>query len=398
MTSPAITGKRRPGGAPGRGGADRGGTADTIVVGAGPAGLATAACLRREGVATTILEAGPAVGTSWRNHYRRLHLHTARVHSGLPHLPLPRGAGRYPGRQRVVEYLDAYARRFALEPLFGTAVERIAPRGDGWRVATSRGPFDAPHVVVATGLNRRPVRPSWPGMADFAGQLLHSADYRDGEPFRDRRVLVVGMGNTGAEIALDLVEHGAAAVAISVRDGVNVIPRDILGLPVQSLGLATRFLPLAMRDKTMRRLSRLRFGDLGRLGLGAPSLGPLSQIALAGRIPVIDVGTVRRIAAGDIAVRPGIERFEADSLVFVDGRREPFDAVLLATGYHPALDELVDGVERVTDGRGLPTACGTESALPGLWFVGFASPSTGALRTASIEARRTAAEIAGKRA
>ncbi|HYL72520.1 MAG TPA: NAD(P)/FAD-dependent oxidoreductase, partial [Candidatus Dormibacteraeota bacterium] len=193
-----------------------------IVVGAGPAGLAVAASLARHGISCLLLEQGTAVGTTWRGHYDRLHLHTDKARSSLPFLPFPRSCPRYPSRQQVIDYLEDYARGFGLQPRFGEKV-RAARRTEGrWQVHTEDASYSGPELVIATGHNRERYLPELPGMDDFRGKLLHSADYRNGAPYVKQKVLVVGLGNSGGEIAIDLCEHGAH-VSLAVRGPVNVV-------------------------------------------------------------------------------------------------------------------------------------------------------------------------------
>ena len=206
-------------------------TSDAIVIGAGPAGLSCAVTLRAAGMSATLLEKADSVGAVWRRHYDRLHLHTDRNHSGLPHMPMPRDYPVYPSRAQVVDYLESYAARFDIAPVFGTEVTAIRRDDAQWLVETSRGAFSAPVVVVATGIADAPYRPSWPGIETFRGPIVHSSDYRNPQAFAGKRVLVVGFGNSGGEIALDLAE-AKVDVAIAVRSPVQIIPRDLLGLPI----------------------------------------------------------------------------------------------------------------------------------------------------------------------
>jgi indole-3-pyruvate monooxygenase len=183
---------------------------DTIIVGAGPAGLAVGATLRRANVPFVMLERAERVGASWHSHYERLHLHTPKRYSALPHRPFPAAYPTYPSRQQVWEYLEDYARAFDLRPEFGNEVDRCVRRNDGvWEVTTNAGIYRSRQLVIACGWQRDPNLPCWPGMDSFPGPILHSRDYVNGEQFRGRRVLVVGFGNSGAEIALDLAEYGA---------------------------------------------------------------------------------------------------------------------------------------------------------------------------------------------
>jgi indole-3-pyruvate monooxygenase len=201
--------------------------ASAIIVGAGPAGLAVGAELRRSDVPFVMLERGHHVGESWHRHYERLALHTPKRHSALPGLPFPRDYPTYPSRQQVIAYFDEYARRFDLHPELGQEVSHCTRGADGrWVVSTGNGEYRAHHLVMATGLNRVPNLPRWAGQETFPGPIVHTHDYSTGERFRGQRVLVVGFGNSGAEIALDLLEQGARP-AVAVRSKVNVIPRDL---------------------------------------------------------------------------------------------------------------------------------------------------------------------------
>ena len=187
-----------------------------VIVGAGPAGLAVGACLKRAGVDFAILEKAGEVAPAWRRHYRRLHLHTVKSFSSLPFLPFPRDYPRYVPRELVVRYLDDYARKFDLRPRFGVTVKAIRRDDSGFLVETGSDSLKARHVVIASGNNAEPIVPRLAAIEAFKGEVLHSADYTQAAPFAGRSVLIVGMGNTGAEIALDLAEGGAKPT-ISVR-------------------------------------------------------------------------------------------------------------------------------------------------------------------------------------
>ncbi|HYS81968.1 MAG TPA: NAD(P)/FAD-dependent oxidoreductase [Anaeromyxobacteraceae bacterium] len=371
--------------------------AEVVVVGAGPAGLAVGACLRRAGIPFLLLEKEEQVGAIWRRHYDRLHLHTDRGHSALPFLPFPKSYPRYASRQQVVDYLQAYARAFDLAPRFGEGLVAARRAARGWEVETRSGRYRARAVVLATGFCAEPVRPRWPGLETYRGTVLHSSEYRSGEPFRGRDVLVVGLGNSGGEIAIDLVEHGARP-ALSVRGPVNLLPLELFGLPILTWSLALSRLPPRLADAIARPLLRAALGDPTRLGFARPAAGPMRQIRERARIPLIDVGTLALVEAGRIAVRPGIDRFSAEGVVFAGGARARFDAVVLATGYRHALERVVEGAEALVDDDGRPRASGRESALPGLYLCGFHVAPTGMLREIGLEARRIAADLARGRA
>ena len=363
-----------------------------LIVGAGPAGLASAACLKRRGIEALVLEAGPSLANSWRHHYDRLHLHTVKQQSHMPGLPFARELPRYPSRADVVAYLEAYAARFAIAPRTGEAVRRVRAEDGGFVVESARATYRARAVVMAAGLNRLPNPERLPDQERFRGAVIHSRDYRNADRFAGQRVLVVGAGNTGAEIALDLAEHGARPT-LALRSPVNIVPRDFLGLPTQLTAIRIRRLPLKLRDAIGRLVSRLAFGNLARYGLARPAFGPLTSIELRRRIPIIDVGTIAAIKRGDIAVKPAVTRFTESGAAFADDTVADFDAVVLATGYRPALGEILD-VPGVLDDQGYPRDWRGGGAHPNLFFVGYTQPATGLLRQIGIDAEAAAAAIA----
>lgn len=366
-----------------------------VIVGAGPAGLAVGGALAMAGRPALLLERGPVPGNAWHHHYARLHLHTVKELSALPGLPFPDDAPRYVPRQGVADYLQRYAAHHRLEVRCGSAVRAVERAGDGWRVHTEAGEtLPARAVVVATGANARPLRPALPGEADFAGRMLHSHAYRDAAPFAGQRVLVVGMGNTGAEIALDLAEAGVATT-LSVRSPVNIVRRDVLGRPTQRTALMLAKLPPAWGDRLGAWLRDLTVGDLRRWGLRTPAVSPLRQLRETGRTPVIDLGTLDAIRDGRIAVRPGIQRLTASGVCFTDGREEPFDTLLLATGYAPAVQALFPSLALPLDDRGLPRDTVGRGEAAGLAFVGFTlNQPGGLLNTIARQAETVARALA----
>ena len=365
-----------------------------MIIGASAAGLATAACLRTAGARFEILEATDVVGDAWRHHYDRLHLHTPKSASALPGLPMPAKWPRYPARDQVVRYLEVYRAHHRLQPQFGQRVTRLEPVDGAWVATTKDRQWSARTVVVATGANSRPVRPVWPGIEDFTGTVLHSSEYRNGAPWEGRPVLVVGFGNSACEQAIDLVERGARP-HFSVRSAVNVVPRDAFGVvPVLQLGIAMQHLPPAVADALAWPMIRATIGDIRSVGLRKLPYGPNTQIARDRHIPLLDIGTMRHIRAGHIPVHPGIARFTTDGVEFTDGSDLAVDAVVLATGFRPALEDFLVPWRVVCDDDGIPAVSGARTALRGLFFCGqFVSPA-GMLREIGREAGRIAALIA----
>jgi len=360
---------------------------EVVVIGAGPAGLAVAACLNRAGVPFVILERDDCVGSAWRRHYDRLHLHTSRRYSGLPHFPFPADYPTYPSRLQVVAYFEAYAQHFDIEPHYRQAVVSVRAQDGLWETQTQGSRFASRNVVIATGINHQPVLPTWPGQDSFQGNITHSAEYRNGEAYRGKSVLVVGFGNSGAEIALDLWEHGAQP-SLSVRSAVNVISRDVMGFPIQRLSILTSGLPAPLVDALTTPMSRLRFGDLRAYGLQKASYGSATQVRTYSKIPVIDVGTIKLIKQGHVKVYGGLEAFTQAGVRFSDGRQAPFESVILATGYRPGFSSFLPSAS-------LP-APGEVSSAPGLYFCGFHNSSGGLLREISREALRIADAVASR--
>ena len=367
---------------------------DTVVIGASAAGLATADCLKRARIPFVLLEQAHEVGPAWRTHYDRLHLHTSKGLSHLPGLTFPREVSRYPARAQVVDYLEAYAREFGLTPRFGQRVVSVRRDGAGWLTRSEDTSYRSRNVVIATGYTRVPNRPVWPGQEGFQGQVMHSSEYRTGQPWAGKPVLIVGFGNSGGEIAIDLCEHGARP-SLSVRSAVNVIPRDFLGLPILAWGIALSVLPMWLADAIGSLVSRLTIGRLDKLGLKKLPYGPMSQIRNTGRIPLLDVGTISRIRRKEIDVVPGLESFTPGGARFANGVERPFEAVVLATGFRPALDALLEVKEGAVDAEGKPLRSGVET-LPGLFFCGFHVAPTGMFREIAREARRIAGSIASR--
>jgi putative flavoprotein involved in K+ transport len=363
---------------------------NAIVVGGGAGGLASAAMLKRRDFEPVVLERGPEVGWSWRGRYDRLQLHTVRWLSGLPGHRIPRRYGKWPSRERVCDYLRDYADRHALDVRCGVEAQRIERAGDGWRVETTAGPLEASHVVVATGYNARPLMPDWPGSPEFPGTVVHSSAYRNPEPFRGQDVVVVGAGNSAAEIALDLAEGGAGSVKLSVRTPPHIVRRDTLGFPSQAVGILLTKLPQPWISPISRFLRRHTIPDLAPYGLPIPDEPPGATFARKWMLPILDIGIVGAIRSGRVQVVAAVERFEGSEVVLADGSRLAADAVVAGTGFGPALEPLVGHLD-VLDERGRPTEA---TPLPGLHFVGFTVTLGGLLRGIGIEARRLAESVA----
>jgi len=369
---------------------------ETLVVGAGPAGLAVAAALERAGAPCTILERGASPGWAWRHRYDSLHLHTIRWLSGLPGAPIPRRCGRWVGRDDLVSYLQDYADRFRLRVELGVEVTRIDRGEGGWRLDTVGAARRADVVVLATGYSRVPHLPDWPGRDGFVGDLLHSADYRQPLPYAGRQVLVVGAGNSGAEIAVELALAGAR-VALSVRTPPNIVRRDPAGVPSQLLGIALKRAPEWLMNPLAGLVRRATVPDLTAYGLPAPPGDGFSQFLRSRTVPILDHGFVGAVRTRRIRVVAAVDHFDGADVALADGTVLRPSAVIAATGYRPALGALV-GHLGVLDATGMPLAhgAGTLPQAPGLYFVGIAVELAGLLREIGLEARAVARAVVGR--
>lgn len=367
------------------------------VIGAGPGGLAVAAALRARGVRAVVVEKSGSVGASWRGHYERLRLHTTRRLSALPGLAIPRRFGRWVARADVVRYLEKYAEFHELELVTGVEVTRIEPAadGEGWTLHASGGRMlAAGAVVVATGYNHTPALPDWPGADSYTGELLHAAAYREPKPYAGQDVLVVGVGNTGAEIAVDLVEGGAARVRLAVRTAPHIVRRSTAGWPAQRTGILVRRLPVRVVDRLGALVARVSVPDLSAYGLPRPATGLYSRVR-QGAVPVQDVGLIDAVRGGRVEPVAAVVSFDGDGVELADGTRITPDVVIAATGYRRALEGLV-GHLGVLDDRGRPLAHGarTPAGAPGLHFTGYTNPISGMLRELALDAERIARTLA----
>lgn len=351
---------------------------ETLIIGAGPAGLATAGRLRRAGKDFTILERSDKIADSWQNHYHRLCLHTVKKFSELPFSSFPKAYPNYVPRADLVKYYEDYAENFSIKPDFNTEVTSVRKQDGYWEVNTKAGnKYEAANVVVCTGFNRKPHRPAFKGEEDFQGNILHSRDYRTGKKFAGQKVLVVGMGNTGAEIALDLLEQGAQAY-ISLRSAVNIVPRDFNGRSIQETAALLRPIPNFISDRLGRLVQNITIGNLEKYGIKRPAIRPAAQLREQGKTPVIDLGTVAEIKKGKIKVLPDIEHFKVNSLLFINGEEENFDTVILATGYRAAVEDFLENAENYFNHFHVPKQVVFEDNL---FFVGFDAYANGLLNS-----------------
>jgi cation diffusion facilitator CzcD-associated flavoprotein CzcO len=358
-----------------------------IVVGAGPAGLAAAAQLRRAQIPTVVLEQGETIAPAWRARYDRLKLNSARWFSKLPDGPdYPRGTETFPARDDVVGYLDAYAEHHRLDVRLGVKVERIEREGGRWRLDTTDGEMHATQVIFAGGYEHRPFVPAWAGRARFQGTVTHAAGYREASPFTGQDVLVVGPGCSGAEIAYDLAEGGAARVRLAVRTPPNIVIRQAIGAP---LAVAIMKLPPRVGDAVMRLARRKTVGDLSEFGLPVPEEGVFSRLRRLHVAPmIVDEAVIQAIRDRRIEIVGAVEGFDETGVLLADRARIEPDAVIAATGYRTGLEPVVGHLD-VLDAHGVPSG----DPLPGLRFVGYDSRPA-QLRYGGREAKQVARALA----
>jgi putative flavoprotein involved in K+ transport len=368
---------------------------DAAVIGAGPAGLSVAAELRRRGVDVVVLDRADTVGSSWRGHYDRLHLHTVRWLSDLPGLRMPRSYGRWVHRDKVTEYLERYAAHHELDLMLGTEVRGLSRGDGGWVLDTSRGEIAAGSVVVATGYNHTPFMPAYPGREAYKGELTHASKYRNALPYRGRDVLVVGSGNTGAEIAVDLVEGGARRVRLAVRTPPNIVRRQVAGTPNQVLTLGLRRMPPRVVDALAKAARRATIGDLSRFGLPIPERGVYTRVIEDDVIPIIDVGLIRCVKRGQVEIVGALLGFDGPDVVLAGHEHIRPEAVIVATGYRRGLEPLVGELGLLKEnGKPLVGGARTDPSAPSLYFTGYTNPISGMFRELAIDARRIAKAVA----
>lgn len=370
-----------------------------VIVGAGPSGLAAAACLREKGVPCVVLERSNCIASLWQlKTYDRLRLHLPKQFCELPFMGFPSDFPAYPIKQQFIKYLEDYAGKFDIRPRFNETVSSAGYDSTlgFWRVKSVGLKGETEYVcrwlVVATGENAEPVVPRIEGMEEFRGPIKHTSLYKSGEEFRLKKVLVVGCGNSGMEVCLDLCNYEAKPTIV-VRDTVHVLPREMLGKSTFGLSMwLLKWLPMRLVDRFLLIVSWLMLGDTARFGLDRPGLGPLELKNLSGKTPVLDVGTLAKIKSGNIKVFPGIRRLKRHTVEFVNGKIENFDAIILATGYRSNVPSWLKEGQMFSENDGFP-----RKAFPngwkgecGLYAVGFTKRG---LLGASMDAKRIADDI-----
>jgi cation diffusion facilitator CzcD-associated flavoprotein CzcO len=360
---------------------------EVIVVGAGPAGLATSRELTRAGVDHRVLERGRQVGETWARLYDSLVLHTGRHLSALPGMPLPSTLPTFVPRGDFLDYLHRYADRFRLPIDTGVEVTRAAREDGQWRLERRSGPaIHADHLVVATGIVSNPYVPAIAGRDRFGGRLIHSVEYRRADSMAGKRILIVGAGNSAGEISVELARAGAE-VSLAVRSGAAVVPRQLLGIPIQYVSVVLSPLPRRLVQQLTSIVSRLR----------GPSVLPPPARTPCPKVPIIGLALVDAVRAGRIRVRDDVEALTVSGAQFCDGSEEVFDEIILATGYRAAIGFL--GAAIRPDGCGFARRRGrvVSADRPDLYFVGHNYDARGGLFNIARDAPRAVRVITKRR-
>jgi glycine/D-amino acid oxidase-like deaminating enzyme len=350
-----------------------------VVIGAGPAGLATSRELGRHGIDHVVLERGATLGHTWANLYDSLVLHTGKHLSSLPGLPFSRAARLFPSRRDFLRYLEEYARQFNLPVRTGADVGTVTRVDRQWHVRTTAGgDLTSDVVVIATGIVSNPYTASIPGREQFGGRVFHSVEYHRPDAHAGRRVLVVGAGNSAGEIAAELAS--AAHVTIAVRSGARVVPRDLFGVPIQYLAVGISRLPRSVQRSIAGAIARASALARGPAILPPPSTEKCSDV------PLIGFHLVDAIRAGSIRLKGGVAGFTAAGVRFEDCTEEPFDDVILATGYRAALGVLGPLIRTDRCGFALRTGRVASADQRNLFFVGHNYDIRGGLRNIAQDA------------
>lgn len=380
---------------------------DVTVIGAGPAGLSTAYELKRIGLDPLVLEKTAAVGDGWRSRYDGLRLNTGCACSQLPGNPFPRSANGWPSRDELVRVLEKFPERGGFKVRTGIEIGKVEydRQRDIWIISSQDGEtVESRAVVVATGGARIPVIPKWEGMETFSGEIIHSSKFRNAKTYAGKNVLVVGSGNSAAEIASRLAEY-AESVTLSVRTPPHILPKSVFGIPLVGIGVATRKLPLIWVDGLLNVLRRLFIGDLTPYGLPSPVSRVSQQFARTQVVPILYYPFVEDIRAGRIRVAGPIRKISGQT-VYASGSIEAesreqakeavlnIDVIVAGTGFRTGLSDLVK-VPGITTPDDRPVVFGDQEFpdAPRLYLIGHVNPLSGQLREIRLEAGRIAKKI-----
>ena len=362
---------------------------DVVIVGGGPGGLAVSQQLAARGISNVILERGDHAGWMWGQIYDSLRLHTGKHLSSLPGMSFPSQTSLFPTRSEFAAYLASYVDRFQLPIRTGVEATGLRRENGSWMVETAGARFQSSAVVVATGIMSSPVLPDFLGTSSYTGLMFHSSKYRRPDERLGRSVLVVGIGNSAAEIASELANTGTE-VAISVRSGANVIPRSVAGIPSQYFGWAMSWIPSSIQRRIVRATGMLG----GLLTHGTASLPRRPASDRCQDFPVIGRTILEHVNAGRVRVLPGVAELSENGVRFTDETEWVGDTVVLATGYRAAIEWM--GRYGARDKCGYADRSDRVRSVnhPDLYFVGHNYDGRGGLYNIRIDANRIGRFIA----
>ncbi len=380
---------------------------DVTVVGAGPAGLSIAYELKKAGLIPLVLERTPAIGDVWRNHYDGLRLNTGRFFSALPGSKFPRSAGAWPARDEVVHLLETFPARGDFTVQTGIDIEKVSYDADSniWLATGNDGSqFKSRAVVMAIGTCRIPVIPEWEGRETFPGEIVHSSTFKRAQDYAGKHVLVIGSGNSAAEITSRLTEY-ASSVTMSIRTPPHLLPKSVYGIPIVGIGIWLRYLPNNLVDMLLSFMQRRMIGDLTAYGLPFPPMSLTKQYAINNVVPILYGPFVDDIRAGRIKIvgsiqkisGPAVHALRAVGITQDDDSTtialEP-DVIVAGTGFRTGISELVQ-IPNITDEKGRSKISGDQELeeAPRLYFIGQINPLSGQLREIRVEAGKIARKI-----
>jgi flavin-binding monooxygenase-like protein len=303
------------------------------IIGGGPAGLMQAYACQKLGIPYTLFERNADFGGLWNRDdpaspvYDSAHLISSRTMTGFDGYPMPEDWPDYPPAALVLQYIRDFAHEFGLydHTAFNESVESAVPVDGGWRLKTSTGRDETfGYLIAANGSNWKPILPDWPG--EFSGTLRHAASFKNADEVRDKRVLVVGLGNSGVDIACD-ASRTAKSVHVSIRRGYHVVPKHILGKPADVFADTAPPAPFWLRRKISQMLLRVLTVDMTRFGMPKPDHQLLETH------PLLSDQFIHHLSHGDVTILGDVLRFDGDQVTFKDGHQQDFDEIICATGF-----------------------------------------------------------------
>ncbi|KAJ6413261.1 hypothetical protein OIU84_006121 [Salix udensis] len=341
---------------------------DVVIVGAGPAGLATSACLNRLSIPNIVLEREDCYASLWQKRaYDRLKLHLAKEYCQLPFMAFPSESPTFVPRRGFIDYLHSYVSHFRINPRCSRSVESAYHDEETgkWHIRARNvdlnvhEEYSARFLVVATGENSKGFIPEVSGLDSFGGEFIHSSKYEKGQKYRGKDVLVVGCGNSGMEIAYDLSNWGAKT-SIVARSPVHVLSTNIVYIGMRLLGFWRAMQHSRLHSCLTKQAEAWRYFKLR--DSQDPPKGPFYVKQRVGRTPTIDVGTVEKIRRKEVQVFPSIRGIQGSRIEFANGEIKRFDAIIFATGYKSTVRHWLKGGQDLFDESGMPKLC-----IPNIW-------------------------------